>query len=62
VLIAAALRAMGRGDEWERLGGTLVAEPDKLLKAGWQPPVETRVGLAALMRRNVTAGENPDRS
>jgi nucleoside-diphosphate-sugar epimerase len=62
VLIAAALRAMGRSEEWERLGGTLIAEPDKLLKAGWQPPVETRAGLAELMRRNITSGENPDRS
>jgi len=61
-LIAGALRAIGRGSEWERLGGSLVAEPGKLLEAGWQPPVDTRAGLAALMRGNIRSGGIPDRS
>lgn len=61
-LIAGALRAIGRSSEWERLGGSLVAEPGKLLEAGWHPPVDTRAGLAALMRGNITSGQNPDRS
>lgn len=47
-LVALALRAAGRGEEWERLGGSLVADPAKLLSAGWQPAVDTRSGLAAL--------------
>ena len=47
-LVALALRAAGRGEEWERLGGSLVADPAKLLRAGWQPAVDTRSGLAAL--------------
>jgi len=62
VLIAAALRSIGRRDEWERLGGTLVAEPTKLLQAGWQPPVETRAGLAALLRREPMVGGAQPRS
>jgi nucleoside-diphosphate-sugar epimerase len=47
-LIAMAANAMGRSDEWRRVGGTMVADPAKLLHAGWQPVVETRSGLAAL--------------
>jgi UDP-glucose 4-epimerase len=54
VLMAMALRAAGRAEEWERLGGTLVAEPGKLLRAGWRPAIVTAAGLAALAQ----AGEN----
>jgi UDP-glucose 4-epimerase len=50
VLMAAALRAVGRADDWERLGGTSVADPAKLLSAGWVPAIDTRAGLAALAR------------
>jgi UDP-glucose 4-epimerase len=52
--MAMALRAAGRAEEWERLGGTLVAEPGKLLRAGWRPAIVTAAGLAALAQ----AGEN----
>lgn len=47
-LVAMAANAMGRGDEWRRVGGAMVADPAKLLNAGWQPTIETRSGLAAL--------------
>ena len=50
VLIGLALKAMGRRLEWERLGGNLVANPEKLLRAGWRPSVETRAGLADMAR------------
>ena len=49
-LIALAARIMGRSEEWQRLGGGQVANPGKLLEAGWKPAIETRTGLAALMR------------
>jgi UDP-glucose 4-epimerase len=49
-LIAASLKAIGRADLWERLGGQSVVEPAKLLTAGWQPVVETRAGLAAMVQ------------
>src|SRR5262249_36464754 len=49
-LIAMALRGMQRADEWDRLGGEMVIDPAKLLRAGWQPPVETRAGLAAMVQ------------
>ena len=63
-LIAAVMIAMGRGGEWERLGGSLVADPAKLLRAGWKPAIDTRAGLAALARAGsqrdpVTAGTQP---
>lgn len=49
-LIALAANALGRAEEWRRLGGPMVADPGKLLAAGWQPAVETRAGLMALTR------------
>jgi len=49
-LIAMAAQAIGRAEEWQRLGGSLVADPTRLLEAGWRPGVETRAGLAALTR------------
>ena len=47
-LIALAAAAAGRGDDWQRVGGSLVADPGKLIAAGWKPDVTTREGLAAL--------------
>ena len=49
-LMAAALTAMGRGEEWQRVGGSLIADPAKLLQAGWKPAIDTRAGLAELAR------------
>jgi UDP-glucose 4-epimerase len=49
-LIALAARAIGRADDWQRLGGNHVADPGKLLHAGWKPTIDTAAGLAALMR------------
>jgi UDP-glucose 4-epimerase len=48
--LANALRIAGQGDLWQRLGGSLVASPAKLVAAGWRPEVGTREGLAAMMR------------
>lgn len=52
-LIAFASRAIGRAEEWQRLGGMLVADPIKLMHAGWRPAIDTRAGLVAL------AGQHP---
>ena len=49
-LIALASRALGHAEEWQRLGGTLVADPIKLMNAGWKPASDTRVSLAVLAR------------
>ena len=53
-LIALASSALGRAEEWQRLGGALVADPAKLMQAGWKPALDTRAGLAALVRENAT--------
>jgi UDP-glucose 4-epimerase len=52
-LLAAACQAMGRADDWQRLGGSQEADPQKLLDVGWRPTIDTRAGLAALMRTNM---------
>jgi UDP-glucose 4-epimerase len=62
-LMAWAFKAAGRTEMWERLGGELVADPSKLLNAGWKPVVETRAGLASLAhatspRKSGTASRN----
>jgi UDP-glucose 4-epimerase len=49
-LIALAANVLGRAEEWERVGGNLVADPTKLMSAGWAPALDTRAGLAALAR------------
>ncbi|MGA9003683.1 MAG: NAD-dependent dehydratase, partial [Pseudolabrys sp.] len=47
-LITLAASALGRVEEWQRLGGTLVVDPNKLLRAGWKPAPDTGANLAAL--------------
>ena len=49
-LMAMVLQAAGRAEEWQRLGGTQVADPAKLLRTGWRPAVDTRAGLEAVAR------------
>ncbi|HEX8662567.1 MAG TPA: NAD-dependent epimerase/dehydratase family protein [Beijerinckiaceae bacterium] len=49
-LMEAAFRALGRGEAFERLAGSLVASPAALQGLGWAPPVQTRAALAALAR------------
>jgi nucleoside-diphosphate-sugar epimerase len=49
-LMAKALKVFHRTDVWDRLGGDMVVDPKKLLRAGWLPPVETRAGLAAMVQ------------
>lgn len=50
LLIALAANALGRAEEWRRLGGPMIADPGKLLAAGWKPTIESRAGLMALTR------------
>ena len=52
-VIGLAAKAAGREEEWQRLGGTLVADPGKLVQAGWKP-ADTRLGLAELVRATVS--------
>ena len=47
-LLSAALGLIGKRDMAERLASTLVAEPTKLLAAGWQPVTDTKTAVAAM--------------
>ena len=49
-LLSAVLGIIGKRDMAERLAGTLIAEPTKLLAAGWQPVTNTRTALAAMVQ------------
>src|SRR5262249_57402523 len=49
-LLKMALRATGRTEIYQRLAGSLVADPAALLRLGWTPPVATADALAALAR------------
>ncbi len=49
-LLEAALRASGRMETYQRVTGSLVADPAALAQLGWTPPVSSADGLAALAR------------
>jgi nucleoside-diphosphate-sugar epimerase len=48
-LLSAALALIGKRDISLRLAGTLIAEPTKLLAAGWCPATDTRTAIAAMV-------------
>ena len=43
--------SIGRGDVWERLGGSLVVDSGKLIAAGWHPEADTLGTLARMAGR-----------
>ncbi|MGB9364892.1 MAG: NAD-dependent epimerase/dehydratase family protein [Xanthobacteraceae bacterium] len=49
-LLSAALGLIGKRDMAERLAGTLIAEPTKLLAAGWRPVTDTKSGIGAMVQ------------
>jgi nucleoside-diphosphate-sugar epimerase len=55
-VLRASLRSLGKPDLYERLTGSLVADPSALMRAGWRPSVETTAALADLMR----SGDRPE--
>jgi nucleoside-diphosphate-sugar epimerase len=50
-LLSMLLGLIGQRESFERLAGTLIAEPTKLLAAGWRPPVETKAALGKMARQ-----------
>jgi UDP-glucose 4-epimerase len=48
-LLRLALIAVGRGINWEQISGGLVAEPAKLMAAGWRPERDTMKALAEIV-------------
>jgi UDP-glucose 4-epimerase len=49
-LLSALMSLAGKGDMAERLAGTLIAEPDKLIAAGWRPVTDTKTAIAAMVQ------------
>ncbi len=49
-LLEAALGFAGREEIFQRLSGSLLADPSALMSLGWAPAVATRDGLVGLMR------------
>jgi UDP-glucose 4-epimerase len=49
-LLALAFSLIGQREKWEQLAGALIAEPNKLMAAGWQPAVDPRTALAAMIQ------------
>jgi UDP-glucose 4-epimerase len=49
-LLKLLFRAAARENIYERLSGSLVADPSALIGIGWTPPLATAAGLARLMR------------
>jgi UDP-glucose 4-epimerase len=52
-LLELLLRAAGRKEIYQRLSGSLVADPSALISLGWAPPLATPAGLAKLMEESV---------
>jgi nucleoside-diphosphate-sugar epimerase len=55
-LLRLGLAVLGRGANWEQINGVLVAEPGKLLAAGWRADGDTAGALAEMMRRREAGG------
>jgi nucleoside-diphosphate-sugar epimerase len=51
-LLELLLRTAGREYIYERLSGSLVADPSALMSIGWAPPLAPAAGLARLMQAN----------
>ncbi|HEY2185203.1 MAG TPA: NAD-dependent dehydratase, partial [Xanthobacteraceae bacterium] len=49
-LLELALAALGREQIYQRLAGSLIADPSALMKLGWIPHVMSADALAALAR------------
>lgn len=49
-LVRTALRIAGREALWNRLGGDLVVDPNKLIRAGWRPVDDTKTALCGMAR------------
>lgn len=49
-LLSATLRLAGKPDMFERLAGTLVAEPNKLMAAGWWPVTATETAMTRMVQ------------
>jgi nucleoside-diphosphate-sugar epimerase len=44
------MRTFGKETEWERISGSFVIDPAKLMGIGWRPSISTHDGIVAMMR------------
>jgi UDP-glucose 4-epimerase len=44
------MASFGKEAEWERISGSFVVDVAKLMGIGWRPDIETRAGIARMMR------------
>jgi UDP-glucose 4-epimerase len=49
-LLSTILGLVGKREMFERLGGTLVAEPRKLMAAGWRPVIDTKTATTKMVQ------------
>jgi UDP-glucose 4-epimerase len=49
-LLQLLFRTAGQEEIYQRLSGSLVADPSALISLGWAPPLATSAGLAKLMQ------------
>ena len=49
-LLSAPSKLVGKREMFERLAGDLIAEPDRLIAAGWQPVVDTKTAIARMVQ------------
>ena len=56
MLFKAFCGVTGRAEIYQRLSGSLVADPSALARLGWTPPVATHAGLEALTRTGPASG------
>ena len=49
-LLSKILDLVGKREMFERLGGTLVAQPRKLMAAGWRPVIDTETAVAQMVQ------------
>jgi len=52
-LLELLLRSAGRTEMYERLSGSLVADPSALMSLAWVPPISTPIGLYRAMEASV---------
>jgi len=51
-LLSIVLGLLGQRASFERLAGPLIAEPVKLMAAGWRPVVDTKAALRAMAHQS----------
>jgi nucleoside-diphosphate-sugar epimerase len=49
-MFEASLKLIGQGNAWQRLGGSLVVDPGKLIAAGWRPDADTQGALVRMAK------------